>query len=409
MAWGSAYCPDFQVASIVGAAAGTTAANDRRLVEGAAGTITFGKSSFDIETTRYSVELGTQGSGANTVSIAKMAATPRYIGVLFRLKIQNFLVATPFVTMPASTAGQSVQLRTDLTSGILAYSFDNGTSWVDSATTLTAATVYRFEVFVDFNTGTTHTLKVRVATGDGAMSEIINTTGGAATSTGGDPLLGWSTAIAPSLYVYSDIVTYNDVAQYATMDDWRVLACEPTADGTHSVGAGTFQTEAAAAITNGTTDAWNHCNLYPPVGATKRVQQTVDDANGYVEVQLRALPQGYGTPVLVCLAAAMYPSTTGANLSQFRLNSGGNISTETPVDTSIAATTLEYRKHHYATEPVSGAAWTVTMGLAPLRARVGYTTLIPATGAWASVMAFVVAPVSRSFTPSPPRPMIRNI
>jgi Holliday junction DNA helicase RuvB len=91
-----------------------------------------------------------------------------------------------------------------------------------------------------------------------------------------------------------------------------------------------------------------------------------------MEWQLRAMPAGYSAPKLVCLAAAMHPVASGnANSVAFRLNSGGNLSTEAVVDTSVASNTLEYRKHHYPTEPGTAATWTAAMVQAPLRARFG--------------------------------------
>ena len=78
--------------------------------------------------------------------------------------------------------------------------------------------------------------------------------------------------------------------------------------------------------------------------------------------------------MLVCLAAAMHPvAAATANSVAFRLNSGGNLSSEAAIDTSVASNTLEYRKHHYLTEPSTAASWTTAMVQAPLRSRFGYS------------------------------------
>lgn len=393
MAWADCYSPDWRVVTQVGAAAGTTALNDRRIVEDQPATPpTFIADSID--TGRVALRC-THGTAGQYVRLTTLSATPRYVGMKARIKLSNLTTNCPIFQSAATTATDNINVRVNASTGTVAYSFNQGSTYTNSGTSLAASTVYRVEVFIDYGTGTTHTLQVRV---DGI--EIINATGGAAVVTGNgasSATFGSTTVVASAVTDYSDLVTYNDPAQYGVMDDWRVFGLEPTQDGTHAVGSGAFQDAAAGALTNATTTAWTMLDDAPAAApsSTDRVVQTVDDANAYMEVILRALPAGYGDPVLVDLCAAMFPSTTGANLSGFKLNAenGSHISAEAPIDTSVAATTLEYRKHIYQTEP-DGANWAVRMVKdVPLRARVGYTTLIPANVGFCAVMAFVAVPV----------------
>jgi hypothetical protein len=390
LAWGSCYSPDFRVASVIGAAAGTTAANDRRLIEATVGSVVVtGPGNIDVG--RYDLSMS-YSSEAENFSIAKMAATPRYIGAMCRFRISGLGHTVPLFRIGASTAAQSVQLRVVATTGVLSYSFNDGSTWTDSSATIAAATNYRFEVFVDFGTSTTHTLKVRVD-----AVEVINATGGSATSTALDPQFG-SPAIVTGMTEtakYADIVTYNDVAQYASLDDWRVFGLQPTVDGTHVMTANDFQDDASVNYTSASTGSWSKVDDAPSAAPTTTdfVKQVVTRATSYMEWQLKTLPAGCGDPVLVCLAAAMHPvAAATANSVAFRLVSGANASAEAAIDTSIASNTLEYRKHHYPTEP-GGAAWTNAMIQTPLRARFGYSGDAAPPPALDAIMAFVVSPI----------------
>jgi hypothetical protein len=388
----SCYTPEFRAESIIGASTGSTAANDRRLVEDMPGTsATFVLNAID--TGRYAMRCDVN-AGSRYLGLATLATTPRYAGLMCRFKIASagFTTNLMFLNMQASTSSQNIRLRVNATTGILAYSFDNGGTWTNSATTLVLGQVYRLEVFVDYGVSTTHTLKVRLD-----AVEIINTTGGTATSTALVPHFGSSAASASMIVDFADMASYTSASTYATVDDWRVIGLEPTVDGTHSMTANDFQDASSTNLTNSSTGTYAHVDDAPGAApdTTDFVKQVVARSTSYMEWQLRAMPSGYATPLLVCLAAAMHPvAGTTTNAAAFRLISGANASTETAIDTSIAADTLEYRKHHYQTEP-GGAAWTTAKVQAPLRARFGYDgASIVSPPALDSVMAFVLAPVS---------------
>lgn len=391
MSWASCFTPDFRVASIVGAAAGTTAPNDRRLIENLTGTPTFVSGSLDAG--RYALHIDPSGAATN-IGLATMAASPRYSGLIFRFKTPAAFVAatTQLCRVVASTAGESVTVRVT-SAGLLQFSTNNGSTFTSSGATLAPGTVYALEVFVDWNTGTTHTIKILLN-----GTEIVNTTGGTAIVTGAVPTIGTNTTTGDA-YDYADMATYNDVAQYGVIGpDWRVYGIQPVSDGTHSMTANDFQDDASANLTNATTTSWSKVDDAPTAAPTVTdfVKQVVVRSTSYMEWVLAQVPSGTGAPLLVCLAAAMHPvGAATANAAQFRLNSGGNLSTEAAIDTSIASNTLEYRKHHYTAEPGSSAAWTLAMVNA-LRARFGYDgTSIAAPPALDSIMAFVLAPVTQ--------------
>lgn len=391
MAWASCYTADFQAASTVGAAAGTTAANDRRLLEAvlnAAG-VSFVSGTIDVGRPALRID---PSSLATNVGVSLMASASRYAGMMCRFSVPSLAANAQWFRMIASTTTDNILIRVQ-SSGLIDYSFNGGTSFTSSGVSIVASRTYGIEVFVDWNTGTTHTLKVRL---NGV--EIINATGGASTVTAAQPVIGSAAVIAQQIDI-TDIVTYNDVGQYGLMSDWRVYGVEPTSDGTHSMTANDFQDASANNLSNSTTGSWDWVNDAPSAAPTvvDFVQQVVLRTTSYMEWVLNTatIPATSGTPVLVCLAAAMHPvASANANSVAFRLNSGGNVSTEAAIDTSVASNTLEYRKHHYTTEPTSGAAWTLAMVQA-LRARFGYSGDATPPPALDSIMAFVVVPTSQ--------------
>lgn len=400
MAWGSAYSPDFRAATTTGAALMNTAqANDRRLVEAAAAPSSLAFNVDAIDTGRYAVRCDSTSTPVN-ISLALVAASSRYAGALCRFaRVSGSATSQVLVTIVASTTTDNVRVRIGNT-GLLGYSMNNGTSYTDTGTNVNTG-VHQLEVYVDWNVGTTHTLKIRCDN-----VEIVNTTGGASTvtaSTTAAPVQWGGQATTVSVIDFADLVTYNDSAQYGVLTNWRVVGLEPTADGTHSFTDNDFQDAAAANITAANVAAkntWDYVNDAPGAAPdlTAFVQQVVIAATHYMEWQLRALPSGYQAPVLVCLAAAVHPvGAATANSSQFRLVSGANASAETAIDASVASNTLEYRKHHYTTEP-GGAAWTLAMVQAPLRARFGYSGDATPPPAIDTLMAFVVAQVLVSGT-----------
>lgn len=399
MAWGSCYTPDFRVANTLGSTLMNTAqANDRRLVEGAAAPASLGFNLSAIDTGRYAVRCDST-TGSVNLHLALIAASSRYSGGLCRFQRVSGTAASQVIcTCVASTTTDNVKVRVS-SGGVLGYSFNNGSTYVDTALNVNTG-VHALEVFVDWDTGTTHTLKIRV---DGI--EVVSATGGASVVTAATvnaPIQFGGTATTNSVIDFADLVTYNDVAQYGTMNDWRVYGLEPTSDGAHSMTANDFQDDASANLSNSTTTSWSKVDDAPSAapGVTDFVKQVVLRTTSYMEWVLRT--DGIGAlalaPVLVCLVAAMHPvaSATNVNQAAFRLNSGGNLSTEAVVDTSLTADTLEYRKHHYLTEPGSGAAWTLNMAKA-LRARFGYSGDVIPVPACDSIMAFVVCPLGASY------------
>lgn len=389
MSYGSCYTPDFRVASIIGAASGTSATN-RRLVENTTGTVSFVQDAIDQG--RYA--LRSSSASGQSIALSPVAATPRYSGMLFRWQISAFTANIQFCQLACTTATENVRIRVN-SSGQLGYTFNNGTTYATTLYQFTAGVVYRIEVFVDWGTGTSHTLRIRV---NGA--EVVATSGGSASVTGTNMTFGAITSTGTSQLDYADLVTYNDAAEYAALNDWRVYGLEPVADGTHSFTDNDFKNASGTNITAANVAAmqtWDMVNDAPGAAPSTSdfVQQAVLRGTSYMEWVLRGdrIPAEAQDPILVCLAAAMHPvGGTTANAAAFRLNSGGNVSAEAAVDTSIASNTLEYRKHAYLTEP-GGAGWTVAKANA-LRVRWGYDgTSIAAPPALDAAMAFVTCPV----------------
>jgi hypothetical protein len=300
-----------------------------------------------------------------------------------------------------ATSAQHVILRVNLTTGVLAYSLDNGTNYTNTSTTLVAGQVYALEMFVDFGTSTTRTLKIRL---DGV--EIVNTTGAqTATTSNGIIAFGAGGTAAAVVVDYADLATYNDVAQYGTIGaDWRVHGLEPVSDGTHLTSAD-FQNQASASL-SGTTTSWQLVDDAPTAApSTTDFVKQVTAATAYLEWVLDAVPStGYTAPLLVCLAAAVHPVGSAlANSAQFRLralNADATTSAEAVVDASTTQDVLEYRKHSYPARPVTAAAWALgdVTSAAPLRARFGYAGDISPPPACDAIMAFVLTPKTVSTT-----------
>src|SRR5207237_1183701 len=113
MAWASCYTPEFRVVSIVGAAAGTTAANDRRLVEASTGTPTFVVDAIDPG--RYALRMD-HTTVAASISLATMLAAPQYCGVMCRFRINSGLGnSCGIVRVTASTSAESILVRVQTT------------------------------------------------------------------------------------------------------------------------------------------------------------------------------------------------------------------------------------------------------------------------------------------------------
>lgn len=396
MAWNACYCPDFQAASVVGALAGTTATNDRRLINNVSGTPTFVADVIDVG--RHAVRCDS-GTTATKLGQATMGAT-RYCGGIARFRVQTsaFTNAIELFGVAAGTGTNSVWVRAAQTTGEIQYTFGGSTgAYTGSGVFIAPQSVYQAEMFVDFNTGTTHTLKFRL---NGV--EILNVTGGTAIDTvAASGFYCGANDIATSMIVdYSDMATYNDVAQYATVNDCRVYGLEPISDGTHSMTASDFQDNASTNLSNATTTSWQLIDDAPgrAPDVTDFVQQVVLRATSHMEWNLRALtiPSNLSAsaPLLVSLAAAMHPvAAATANTVAFRLNSGGNVSAEAAIDTSVASNTLEFRHHFYNTEPSTAAAWTLAMAAA-LKAQFGFSSDATPPPALDAIMAFVVVPVT---------------
>jgi hypothetical protein len=393
VAWACCYAPDFRASSTVGAAGGTTATNDRRLVNNVSGTQTF--IADVIDTGRYVMRCDSS-AGANRIGLASVTSTAQYCGGLCRFRVNNATFANNVLLagIAAVTSTNSVWLRANASTGELAYTFGGSAgTFTNSGVTINPQQTYRLEMFVDFGASTTtHTLKVRLD-----AVEVINVTGGTAIDTVATTgsYFGSDVASTSMTVDYSDMVAYNDVAQYGTIADWRVIGLEPLSDGAHSMTANDFQDDAAANLSNSTTTSWSKVDDAPSASPTVTdfVQQVVTRTTSYMEWVLRSMPSGYDAPLLVDLVAAMHPvAAATANSVAFRLNSNGNVSAEAAIDTSIASNTLEYRHHFYTTEP-GGAAWTLAKAQVPLRARFGFSGDAAPPPALDAIMAFVFAPV----------------
>lgn len=401
MAWGSCYTPDFRVASIIGASTGTTALNDRRLVENITGSPTFQLDGVD--TGRYSMRIVNPASEVS-IALASLTAAQPQGGLMFRFKVAALNTTFIMCGFTGSSVGSSVFIRVVASTGVVQYSLDNASTWVNAGSaTVVAGQTHRIEVYVDLTTASAHIIKIRF---DG--TEVTNTTGGPAVTsniTGTGIRVGILAAAASTTVDFSDMAVYSSSAEYGTMDDWRVFGVEPTSDGTHATSAD-FQNQASSSL-SGTTTSWQLVDDAPTAApsTTDFVKQTTSATGAYLEWVLDVVPSGYGDPEMVCLAAALHPvaSATSTNNAQFRLNAGGNVSSETAIDQSITADTIEYRKHHYATRP-GGAAWVISdvNATTPLRARWGHSTDIVPVPACDAIMAFVLVPAISNQTVSPP-------
>jgi hypothetical protein len=276
------------------------------------------------------------------------------------------------------------------TNGLIAYSTD-GTTFNSTGYTATTGAVHSWELFLDCGSGITHIAKLRV---DGV--EVMNLSFGtqAITTSPNTNAPCFLQAVQSDVIDISDVITYNDAAQYGALgSDWRVHGLTPTGDGTHSFTTGDFQDQSSANIATSSTTSYQLVDEFPTTAPTNSgdfVKQVVSRTAGYLEWTFSSLPENTD-PVLVCLAAAVHPvGGNAANLSQFRLVSGANVSAEATIDASVATDTLEYRKHHYTTEP-GGAAWTYAKANA-LRVRYGFSTDISPPPALDSVMIFAAVP-----------------
>lgn len=88
--------------------------------------------------------------------------------------------------------------------------------------------------------------------------------------------------------------------------------------GTHAVGSGAFQNQAAAAIANGDTTAGGLVDEVPPDTGTDYIAQTAIDAAGYVELLLSDAQQAL-VPTALQLWAVVAGSATGTNVFDVRL------------------------------------------------------------------------------------------
>lgn len=394
MAWASCYTPEYRVISLLGASAGTTAVANRRLVENIVNVGNFSFVLGTVDSARYALRM-TPASTAATITLTLMQSAGRYCGAKMRCRVTSALTTnTILLRAPASTASETIGVRV-ATTGEIQYTFNNGTNWTGSGHSVVAGQIFRLELFADFPpSGTTnHVCKVRL---DGV--EIVNTTGGTAAVTMQDPTFGASTAAASMTVDMSDFVSYNDPAQYGAMDDWRVIGVEPVSLGTSSFTDNDFQDAASQNITAANIvgkNVWDYINDAPTAAPSISdcFKQVVTRTTAYIETVLRAGKVGQGDPVLVCLAAAMHPVASAlSNSCAFRLNSGGNLSAETAIDTSLTSNTLEYRLHTYTTEP-GGAAWTQAKVIStPLRVRFGYSGDASPPPALDAIMAFITAP-----------------
>jgi hypothetical protein len=383
------------VKDLVGASLLFTAqANDRRLLEWSQTPTSISFVADTIDTGRTSLRLDSTGAQTPQVGLPNLLASGGQVGgFMFRFKVQTLPPTTNalFIWMRTSLAAEDIRVRIN-TTGALTYSRDGGGTYTGLGVTVNVGEVHTIEVMLDCGVSTTHTVKIRV---DGV--EKVNTTYGANAMTMSAvtnvPLQ--VQAAQEDVIDVADLVSYNSTGEYGMLgSDWRVYGLTPTGDGTHSFTAGDFQDQASANIATNSTTSYQNVDEQPPSTADF-VKQVVSRTAGYLEWTFSSLPTS-GTPVLVCLAAAVHPVASNlANLSQFRLNSGGNISTEATIDASVATDTLEYRKHHYPFEPVSGAAWSAAKVNA-LRVRYGFSTDISPPPALDSVMIFAVLPYTAS-------------
>lgn len=292
---------------------------------------------------------------------------------------------TPTVnTAIARCGGSSHQLRL-LTTG--QFQIGAGAATFNTIFSPTIDTWYWVSFSFDTTTGT-HSCDCKVYDTTGSL--VAQNSDTAVIAAVAQTSVAWGTNAASSgTDIYFGCPMFNDDITSHPLPRHGATIMVPTGKGTHVPGSGAFQNAATTAITDAgdsSTQSWLDIDEVPP-SATDFVRQTVDDANGYLEYTFADVRTDklLGEPKLVQLVGALYPSTTGGNLTQQRLNDNATITAEATLDASVAANTIEYRLHGYATRPSTGGDWLTNSNVNQLKARIGYMTLQPAQAGWAAL------------------------
>jgi hypothetical protein len=251
-----------------------------------------------------------------------------------------------------------------------------------STMTVTANAWYRFEFRV--NWATNNQCEWAIAEGDGpAVTQTTATSVQAATS-GRWIDFGSTTGFTYTCH-YDDWIASTTSADYP-LGPIYVLGCKPDSDGTHAVGSGTFNRVtsnggSSVAITNGTTDAWQVVDEWPPTadsdGADDWVEKTVGAVSTErVEFALENPNVNELDPMAVmALAAFRNDALTTANNIRLALAEGATEHGTLIFNATIGSATTIYRRMIYTTKP-SGGAWTIS-ALSDTRIRLGSTDIDP--------------------------------
>jgi hypothetical protein len=182
--------------------------------------------------------------------------------------------------------------------------------------------------------------------------------------------LGVSTATAATLTGWIDDAIISTTASDYPIGPGYSKIFTPNGKGTHVPGAGAFQDDTAAAITDAGDAAgqsWLRIDEQPP-NATDFIAQTTADSTGYLEYALTDSSEG-NAPNSVSVWFASH-ATTAANCDiSVKTNDNGTI---TAGSTNTMALTSEfYSREVLARRPSTGLAWTED-AVSSLLLRAGY-------------------------------------
>lgn len=319
-------------------------------------------------------------STAEYVSLAMAAGRQRIIGSFYFRISTSLPTGGDFRLLSTSTtAGGQIFLVT--TAGVLVAEPAGNAGDRQTGPTVSLNVWYRIDF--DFDTsGTQHTIAWSV---DG----VAQTTATTSDSPGAQDQTNLRIGSTATSHTNAMAVRYDDVVFSYTAGDYplgeyRVLGYSPNEDvDITQVGAGAFVDAAAVAI-SGANPAWD--NLGTVDGSTTRVEQTVADGAGYIEVGFENSAESTAPDAVMVVGLFSADSATQCNI-EARVNDGGTIDNWTGLfDPSDSPGPQRFKT--YATKP-SGGAWTLA-ALNALTIRFGFAT--DATpDPWASGFMFEAA------------------
>lgn len=121
---------------------------------------------------------------------------------------------------------------------------------------------------------------------------------------------------------YDDWVISDDYTADFPIAAHHIEALIASADGTHAVGSGAFDSFTTTAFTNGTTNGntfIGHRPMQLANTAEQVIRQVANDVNAYMEFTLENLASGASTPIGVRTYGAAEEAGTGNSLGEIRL------------------------------------------------------------------------------------------